>query len=53
MLSQDYALERRLKEQMSLIVILCAEIETLRSRMGQKEREVETIRRESLIALKE
>jgi deoxyadenosine/deoxycytidine kinase len=51
-LSQDHAFERRIREQLSLIVILCAEIESLRKRVEEKEREVEDVRRESLVPLK-
>lgn len=51
-LSQDHAFERRVREQLSLIVILCAEIESLRRRVEEKEREVEDVRRESLVPLK-
>lgn len=53
LLSQDYALDRRLKEQLSLIVVLFAEIETLRRRIDDKEKEIEVVRRESLVALKD
>ena len=51
-LSQDHAFERRVREQLSLIVILCAEIESLRRRVEEKEREVEDVRRESLVPFK-
>lgn len=51
-LTQDYALEKRIKEQLALIVILCAEIESLRLRVEDKEKEVEQVRRESLVPLK-
>jgi deoxyadenosine/deoxycytidine kinase len=51
-LTQDYALEKRIKEQLALIVILFAEIESLRRRVEDKEKEVEQVRRESLVPLK-
>lgn len=46
-------MDRRLKEQLSLIVVLFAEIETLRKRIDDKEKEIEVVRRESLVTLKD
>lgn len=42
------ALETRIKEHLSLFVVLFVEIESLRRRVKDKEREVEQIRRSSL-----
>jgi hypothetical protein len=51
-LTQDYSLDKRIKEQLSLIVILFAEIESLRQRVKDKDQEIEQVRRESLVPLK-
>ena len=42
------ALERRIKEHLTLLVVLFAEIESLRKRVKDKEKEVEQVRRSSL-----
>lgn len=46
--SDEAALQKRLNEQLSLFVVLFAEIESLRKRVKDKEREVEEVRRSSL-----
>lgn len=43
------ALEKRIKEHLTLFVVLFAEIESLRKRVKDKEREVEQVRRSSLV----
>jgi chromosome segregation ATPase len=47
-LSEESALQKRVGEQLALMVVLFAEIESLRRRVGEKEREVEEVRRRSL-----
>lgn len=47
-LSDQTALEKRVEEYMGLMVILFAEIETLRRRVTETERECEHVRRSSL-----
>jgi hypothetical protein len=47
-LSDESALQKRVGEQLALMVVLFAEIESLRRRVGEKEREVEEVRRRSL-----
>ena len=46
------SLQRRINEDMALMVILFAEIESLRKRVKDKEREVEDVRRSSLAPFK-
>ena len=47
-LSDDVALQKRIQEHMGLMVVLFAEIETLRQRVKDKEQEVMEVRRSSL-----
>jgi len=51
-LSDDVALQKRINEHMALMVILFAEIESLRKRVKDKEKEVEDVRRSSLAPFK-
>ena len=51
-LADDIALQKRINEDMALMVVLFAEIETLRMRVKDKEKEVEEVRRSSLAPLK-
>ena len=44
----ENALEKRIKEHLGLFVILFAEIESLRKRLKDKEKEVQDVRRSSL-----
>lgn len=46
--SDEAALVKRIQEHLSLFVVLFAEIESLRKRVKDKEREVEDVRRSSL-----
>ena len=46
--SDDAALDRRIQEHLSLFIVLFAEIESLRRRVQEKDREVEDVRRSSL-----
>ena len=46
--ADEAALQKRLNEQLSLFVVLFAEIESLRKRVADKERECEEVRRSSL-----
>ncbi len=46
------ALQKRINEHMALMVVLFAEIETLRKRVKDKEEEVKEVRRSSLLPLK-
>ena len=46
------ALQRRINEHMALLVVLFAEIESLRKRVKDKEKEVEDVRRSSLAPFK-
>ena len=46
--SDEAALTKRINEHLSLFVVLFAEIESLRKRVKEKEREVEDVRRSSL-----
>lgn len=46
--SDDTSLHKRIQEHLALFVVLFAEIESLRSSLTSKEREVEQIRRYSL-----
>jgi FtsZ-binding cell division protein ZapB len=39
-LSDEIALEKRIQEHMALLVVLFAEIESLRSRIADKEKEI-------------
>ena len=48
-IADESALTKRLNEQLSLLVILFAEIESLRRRVKDSEREMEDVRRSSLI----
>ena len=47
-LSDETALQKRINEHLSLMVMLFAEIETLRRRVKAKEKEVAEVRRSSL-----
>ena len=51
-MSDEAALQKRINEHMALMVILFAEIESLRKRVKDKEREVEDVRRSSLAPFK-
>lgn len=51
-LSDDVALQKRIQEHMGLMVVLFAEIETLRQRVKDKEQEVKEVRRSSLAPFK-
>ena len=51
-LSDDIALQKRINEHMALMVVLFAEIETLRRRVQDKEKECEEVRRSSLAPFK-
>ena len=51
-MSDEAALQKRINENMALMVILFAEIESLRKRVKDKEREVEDVRRSSLAPFK-
>ena len=46
--SDEAALVKRIQEHLALFVVLFAEIESLRKRVKDKEREVEDVRRSSL-----
>jgi hypothetical protein len=46
--SDESALVKRIQEHLSLFVVLFAEIESLRRRVKDKEKEVEDVRRSSL-----
>lgn len=50
--ADEAALQKRINEHMALMVVLFAEIETLRKRVKDKEKEVEEVRRSSLAPLK-
>jgi hypothetical protein len=47
-LSDESALQKRINEHLALMVVLFAEIETLRNRVKDKEKEVAEVRRSSL-----
>lgn len=47
-LSDESSLQKRINEHLSLMVILFAEVESLRKRVVDKEKEVEKVRRSSL-----
>lgn len=47
-LSNDVSLQKRINEHLALMVVLFAEIESLRKRVKDTEREVEDVRRSSL-----
>lgn len=47
-LTDETALQKRMNEHLSLMVILFAEIETLRNRVREKEMEVVEVRKSSL-----
>ena len=51
-LSDEISLHKRIQEHLALFVVLFAEIETLRKRVKDKEREVEDVRRSSLAPYK-
>ena len=51
-LTDESALSRRVNEHLALMVVLFAEIESLRKRVKDKEREVEDVRRSSLAPFK-
>ena len=51
-MTDDMSLQRRINEDMALMVVLFAEIESLRKRVKDKEREVEDVRRSSLAPFK-
>jgi predicted RNase H-like nuclease (RuvC/YqgF family) len=48
MFADQTALSKRINEHMALMVVLFAEIESLRLRLRNKEKEVEDVRRSSL-----
>jgi deoxyadenosine/deoxycytidine kinase len=50
--TDETALHKRIQEHLALFVILFAEIESLRKRVKDKEREVEDVRRSSLVSHK-
>lgn len=50
--SDEVSLQKRINEHMALMVVLFAEIETLRKRVKDKEEEVKEVRRSSLAPLK-
>lgn len=50
--ADEAALHKRINEHMALMVVLFAEIESLRQRVKDKEKEVEDVRRSSLRLLK-
>ena len=47
-ISDEAALEKRVKEHLALFVVLFAEIESLRARILAQEKELEEVRRDSL-----
>lgn len=47
-LTDESALQKRINEHLALMVVLFAEIETLRKRVKDKEKEVAEVRRSSL-----
>ena len=47
-LSDETALQKRISEHLGLMVVLFAEIETLRNRVREKEKEVVEVRKSSL-----
>lgn len=51
-MTDEVALQRRINEHMALLVVLFAEIESLRKRVKDKEKEVEDVRRSSLAPFK-
>lgn len=51
-LADQSALQKRLQEYMALMVVLFAEVESLRRRVKETEREMETVRRSSLAPFK-
>ena len=51
-LSDEVALQKRINEHMALMVVLFAEIESLRQRVKDKEKEVKEVRRSSLAPFK-
>ena len=51
-MSDESALHKRINEHMALMVVLFAEIESLRKRVKDKEKEVEDVRRSSLAPFK-
>lgn len=51
-LTDESALHKRINEHMGLMVVLFAEIESLRGRVKDKEREVQDVRRSSLASFK-
>lgn len=51
-MSNQAALEKRINEDMALMVILFAEIESLRIRVKDTEKEIESVRRSSLAPFK-
>ena len=50
--ADEAALHKRINEHMALMVVLFAEIESLRQRVKDKEKEVEDVRRSSLAPFK-
>lgn len=50
-LSDQAALEKRIQEHLALFVVLFAEIESLRKKVDEKDREIEEVRRDSLTPL--
>jgi hypothetical protein len=51
-LTDEHALEEKIKQQMVLFVMLCAEIDSLRKRVVQTEQECEEVRRGSISPIK-
>ena len=51
-MSDEVALQKRINEHMALMVVLFAEIESLRQRVKDKEKEVKEVRRSSLAPFK-
>lgn len=50
--TDETSLHKRIQEHLALFVVLFAEIESLRKRVKDKEREVEDVRRSSLAPFK-
>lgn len=51
-ISDQAALEKRIQEHLALFVVLFAEIESLRDKVEEKDREIEEVRRDSLTPLR-
>jgi hypothetical protein len=50
--TDEVSLQKRISEHLALFVVLFAEIESLRKRVKDKEKEVEDVRRSSLAPFK-